>query len=124
VTRKWIMKKNPLPYIESCTDATDGVKGVVPFTPSSALASSLEGGKSSPAPKAISTTKSPEQTGESSSGMDNFAVDPNPYTPPSVFLEDGGPHRRARWVVYITGRAPNSHEDYVIAVMNEELSVE
>jgi hypothetical protein len=117
-------EKKPLPCIELRTDATDGVKGVVPSTPSSPLASSLEGGKSSPAPKAISTTKSLEQIGESLIGMANFVVDPNPYTPPSVFLEDGGPHRRARRVVYITGRAPKTHEDCVIAVANEELTVE
>jgi hypothetical protein len=51
------------------------------------------------------------------------AVDPNPYTP-SVFLEDGGPHRRAYRVVYVTGRMPKTHEDCVIAVANEELTVE
>jgi hypothetical protein len=72
----------------------------------------------------ISTTKSPEQTGESSSGIVNFTVDSNPFTPLSTFLEDGGPHRRARRVVYITRRAPKTHEDCVIAVVNEELSVE
>jgi hypothetical protein len=123
VARKWILKKNHVPCIEPHTDATDGVKGDVPSTPASPLASSLEGGTSSPAPKAISTTKSHEQTGESSNGMANFAVDPNPYTP-SVFLEDGGPHRRARRVVYITGRALKTHEDCVIAVANEELTIE
>jgi hypothetical protein len=54
--------------------------------------------------------------------MANFAVDPIPYTPPSVFLEDGGPHCRARRVVYINGKVPKTHEDCVIAVANEELS--
>jgi hypothetical protein len=54
--------------------------------------------------------------------MANFAVDPIPYTPPSVFLEDVGPHRRARRVVYITGKVPKTHEDCVITVANEELT--
>jgi hypothetical protein len=54
--------------------------------------------------------------------MANFAIDPTPFTPPNLFLEDGGPHRRARQVVYISRGVSKMHEDCAIAVVNEDLS--
>jgi hypothetical protein len=55
------------------------------------------------------------------SPMANFIVDPLPCTSPSLFLEDGGPHRHARRSVFVSGSAAKHHEDCVIAVINEDL---
>jgi hypothetical protein len=38
--------------------------------------------------------------------MANFAVNPTPFIPPAMFIEDGGPLRRARKEVYIWGVSP------------------
>jgi hypothetical protein len=107
--------------MEPRTDMTDGIKGATqPLLPSPS-ASPCELGKNSSSSKEASTTKSPKEPHESLSAMANFVVDP---TPPLVFLEDGGPHRQARQVVYITGRASKTHVDCVIVVVNEELTAE
>jgi hypothetical protein len=54
--------------------------------------------------------------------MANCAVHPEPFTPPAMVLEDGGPLRRARCVVYIRGGFPKTLEDCVIAIINGQLS--
>jgi hypothetical protein len=54
--------------------------------------------------------------------MANFTVDPLPYTPPSLFLEDGGPHHHARRSVFISGSTAKQHEECAIVVVNEELT--
>jgi hypothetical protein len=55
--------------------------------------------------------------------MANFTVDPLPYTPPSLFLEAGGPHCCARRSVFVSGSVAKQHEDCVIAVVNEDLTL-
>jgi hypothetical protein len=40
-----------------------------------------------------------------------------------MFLEDEGPHRRARRTVFISGGPAKSHEDCAIAICEGELSV-
>jgi hypothetical protein len=54
--------------------------------------------------------------------MVNFAADPLPFTLASVFIEDGGPHRRPRCNVFVRGSIPKAHEDCVIAVTNGVIS--
>jgi hypothetical protein len=56
--------------------------------------------------------------------MANFIIDPFPYTPLSMLLEDGGPHRRAQRHVFISGGSSKAHEDCTIAVCNEALTTE
>jgi hypothetical protein len=55
--------------------------------------------------------------------MANFAIDPEPYIPPAMRLEDRGPHHHARTTVYIRGGDYKTHESYAIAIakVNEEL---
>jgi hypothetical protein len=48
--------------------------------------------------------------------MANFAMDPTPFVPPAMFLEDGGPHCRARTMVYISSVLAKTHEEYTIAI--------
>jgi hypothetical protein len=48
--------------------------------------------------------------------MANFAIDPAPFIPPGMNVEDGGVHRRARRTVYIRGSILKAHEDHAIAV--------
>jgi hypothetical protein len=55
--------------------------------------------------------------------MENFAINPQPFVPPAMFIEDGGPHHRARKMVYISGGPAKSHEDYVIAISQGEFSI-
>jgi hypothetical protein len=57
-----------------------------------------------------------------SEAMANFAVDPLPFTPPSMTLEDGGPQRCARRTVFISGSATKMHEDCTIATTEGDLS--
>jgi hypothetical protein len=54
--------------------------------------------------------------------MTNFAVDPLPFIPLSMTLEDGGPQRRARRTVFVSGSAPKMHEDCTIATTEGDLS--
>jgi hypothetical protein len=55
--------------------------------------------------------------------MANFTVDLDPFTPPTMVIEDGGPLRRARREVYIRGGVAKSHEDCAIAVINGDFPV-
>jgi hypothetical protein len=50
--------------------------------------------------------------------MANFVVDPKPFIPPAMVLEDGGPLRRAHREVYTRGGVAKTHEDCAIAVVN------
>jgi hypothetical protein len=51
--------------------------------------------------------------------MANYAVDPEPFIPPTMVLEEG-PLRRARREVYIRGGVAKFHEDCAITVINGE----
>jgi hypothetical protein len=54
--------------------------------------------------------------------MANFVVDPEPFVPPPMFLEDGGPLRRTEREVYVTGGVTKIDGDCAIAVVNGDLS--
>jgi hypothetical protein len=55
--------------------------------------------------------------------MANFVVHPEPFIPPAMFVEDGGPQRRVRHEIYVRGGVPKTHEDYIITVVDDNLSV-
>lgn len=55
-------------------------------------------------------------------GMANCAINPLAFTPTWMFIEDGGPLRKARREVHISGRVQKKHEDYAIAISNEQLT--
>ncbi|OEL13939.1 hypothetical protein BAE44_0025042 [Dichanthelium oligosanthes] len=55
--------------------------------------------------------------------MANFAIHPGRFTPEGVQLEDGGPNRRARWTVVLSGKIVKMHESCVIAVTKANLSL-
>jgi hypothetical protein len=56
------------------------------------------------------------------STMVNFIVDPQPFVPLVLFIEDGDPHCRARKTVYISGGPAKTHEDCVIMVSKGQLT--
>jgi hypothetical protein len=58
-----------------------------------------------------------------SATMANFAVHPEPFIPPVMFVEDGRPQRRVRHEIYVRGGVPKTHEDYTIAVVDDNLSI-
>jgi hypothetical protein len=68
-------------------------------------------------PSAHSQPSLPLSSLDAPSSMANFAVNPSPFFPPAMILEDGGPHRRARKEVFIRGGPSRSHEDCAIAVL-------
>jgi hypothetical protein len=52
-----------------------------------------------PASATTLSTVTHSSASQQSPSMVNFTMDPLPYTPPSLFLEDGGPHsHNRRWV--------------------------
>ncbi|TVU25943.1 hypothetical protein EJB05_28466, partial [Eragrostis curvula] len=51
--------------------------------------------------------------------MANFAIDPTRYFPTLTSNEDGGPHRRARRTVVVSGDIEKTHEDHAIATCDE-----
>jgi hypothetical protein len=56
--------------------------------------------------------------------MANFAINPEPFIPPAMVLEDGGPHRRAWTMGYLRGGDNKTHESYAITIAqgNEDLT--
>jgi hypothetical protein len=76
---------------------------------------------SSPLQQTLPTQGDPLNT---AGKMVSFTIDPFPYIPPSMFLEDGGPHRQARHHVFISGGSCKDHEDCAIAVCNEALTMD
>jgi hypothetical protein len=74
----------------------------------------------SPSP---SFTVSDPSISPSSEIMVNFVVNPEPFIPPAMVIEDGGPQRRVRREVFIRGGVSKAHEDCTIAVVNDNLSV-
>jgi hypothetical protein len=67
---------------------------------------------SSPVPPSLNTIKP---------SMANFPVDPLPFIPPGIEIEDGGPHRVPRAVVHLFGNAVHAHEEYVLAVDSQQI---
>jgi hypothetical protein len=55
--------------------------------------------------------------------MANFVINPQPFVPLAMFIEDGGRHRRARKMVYISGGPAKSHENCAIAISQGEFSI-
>jgi hypothetical protein len=53
--------------------------------------------------------------------MANFVVDSEPFIPPVMVIEDGGPLRRACREVYIKGGVTKSHDNCGIVVVNGEI---
>ncbi|TVU01684.1 hypothetical protein EJB05_52841, partial [Eragrostis curvula] len=51
--------------------------------------------------------------------MANFAIDPTRYFPSLTANEDGGPHRRARRTIVVSGDVNKTHEDHAIATCDE-----
>ncbi|TVU34396.1 hypothetical protein EJB05_16228, partial [Eragrostis curvula] len=51
--------------------------------------------------------------------MANFSINPTRYFPSLTNNEDGGPHRRARRTVIISGDIEKKHEDHAIATCDE-----
>jgi hypothetical protein len=82
--------------------------------------------KTSPSTQCSSHRASLPHNGSSSIAgkMANFAMDPFPYTSPSMFLEDGDPLRQARRKVFISGGSSKAHEDCAIAVCNDPLTTQ
>jgi hypothetical protein len=54
--------------------------------------------------------------------MVNFVMNQEPFVPPAMVIEDGGPLRRARREVYIRGGVAKTHEACAIVVVNGDLS--
>ncbi|CAO2141331.1 unnamed protein product [Urochloa humidicola] len=54
--------------------------------------------------------------------MSNFPVHPGHFTPGGMQLEDGGPNRRARRTVFLSGNVVKEHESCLIAVTEVDLS--
>ncbi|TVU03252.1 hypothetical protein EJB05_51223, partial [Eragrostis curvula] len=54
--------------------------------------------------------------------MANFAINPSRFIPPDSPVEDGGLHRRGRRMIYVSGAPARKHEDYAIAITNEQLT--
>ncbi|CAO2211854.1 unnamed protein product [Urochloa humidicola] len=54
--------------------------------------------------------------------MSNFPVHPGRFTPGGMQLEDGGPNRRARRTVFLSGNVVKKHESCLIAVTEVDLS--
>jgi hypothetical protein len=54
--------------------------------------------------------------------MANFAINPVRFTPGGMEIEDGGPHRRARRTVFISGQVVKKHESCLIAVTEQDLT--
>ncbi|CAN6208615.1 unnamed protein product [Urochloa humidicola] len=54
--------------------------------------------------------------------MANFAVHPGRFTPGGMQIEDGGPHRRARRTIFLSGNVVKRHESCLIAVAEEDLT--
>jgi hypothetical protein len=113
VKSKWIQKKNVIvsatATLEPHTEAIGKTQGahldeVIP--PVLSLNTSQLGvGKSTtpidtfPASATTLSTVTHSSASQQSPSMVNFTMDPLPYTPPSLFLEDGGPHsHNRRWV--------------------------
>jgi hypothetical protein len=53
--------------------------------------------------------------------MANFPVDPLPFVPPGIEIEDGEPHRVPRAVVHLAGNPVYAHEEYVLEVDTQQL---
>ncbi|TVU41177.1 hypothetical protein EJB05_14676, partial [Eragrostis curvula] len=51
--------------------------------------------------------------------MANFAINPTRFFPALTNNEDGGPHRRARRTVIVSGDIEKTHEDHAIATCDE-----
>ncbi|TVU28811.1 hypothetical protein EJB05_20344, partial [Eragrostis curvula] len=127
---KWAPKPNTqvqhdTERLEPCAPQEDGTKACyealnakeAASSPSSTLQTnsslSLPGNRESQAEHAL-----PSQT-----TMANFAIAPHRYLQFGMHIEDGGPHRRARKTVCISGNPPPlRHEDCAFAVTEEELS--
>jgi hypothetical protein len=48
--------------------------------------------------------------------MANFTVDPAPFLPPGVDVEDGGNQRIPRAVVNLGGNTLHAHQEYILAI--------
>jgi hypothetical protein len=48
--------------------------------------------------------------------MVNFIVDPTPFLPLGVQVEDGGNQRIPRAVVNLAGNVLHAHEEYILAL--------
>jgi hypothetical protein len=48
--------------------------------------------------------------------MANFSIDPAPFIPPALQVEDGDPQRVARSFINLSGNVLHAHEKFVIAV--------
>jgi hypothetical protein len=60
----------------------------------------IKGPHSSPRRSLHQTPHSQTDSSNEAERMANFIDDPFSYTPPSMFLEDGGPHRQAQCQVF------------------------
>jgi hypothetical protein len=48
-------------------------------------------------------------------------IDPVPFIPLGIDIEDGAPHRVSRAVVHLSGNAVHAHEEYVLAVDTQQM---
>ncbi|GJN28066.1 hypothetical protein PR202_gb16147 [Eleusine coracana subsp. coracana] len=69
---------------------------------------------------------SPEQTPHvlvaAPAATANFAINPSRFVPTGMFLEDGGPLWEPRTTANISGGVQKTHEEYAIAIIEEQLS--
>jgi hypothetical protein len=75
------------------------------------------------------TTSSPQNASlpasssqrEFNQDMANFPVDPLPFIPLGIEIEDGGMHKVPRVVGHRSGNAVHAHEEYVLAVDTQQM---
>jgi hypothetical protein len=59
---------------------------------------------------------------EFNQAMANFPVDPLPFIPPGIEIDDGRPHRVSRAVVTLSSNVVHTHEEYVLAIDTQQMS--
>jgi hypothetical protein len=100
--------------LEPHAKVTDGTATCSTLRPPSSLEKTAAESSSTSAPLPLLSTQTT---------MASFAIDPQPFMLPTLFLEDGSPHRRAQKTVYISGWPAKTHEDCAIAICEGELTV-